>query len=141
MQCNDMALYSILYKTHQHAMQNTHVATPQRFGVPLLLAIADVVQNAAGKKDGLLLHEAHLGTIPLEVQGSNVMPVKQHTATQRIIEALKQCYLQLSQVACSSSDRFLQTTWRYVFQEPMICPRSIQAVRVQRYSMRVQQFI
>ena len=39
--------------------------------------------------------EVHLGTVPLEVQGSDVMPIKQHTATQRIIEALKQCHLEL----------------------------------------------
>lgn len=39
--------------------------------------------------------EVHLGTVPLEVQGSDVMPIKQHTVTQRIIEALKQCHLEL----------------------------------------------
>jgi len=39
--------------------------------------------------------EVHLGTVPLEVQGSDVMPIKQHTATQRIIEAPKQCHLEL----------------------------------------------
>mmetsp|Transcript_100301 Transcript_100301/g.239137 ORF Transcript_100301/g.239137 Transcript_100301/m.239137 type:complete len:456 (-) Transcript_100301:3109-4476(-) len=56
----------------------------------LLLPVADVVQNAARKKDRLLLYHAHLRSKPGQIQVAQVVAIKEDASIEWIIEALQQ---------------------------------------------------